>query len=360
MDETIEPLFEPSQALLGDEKKEPVPCVEPIRFGNIEVDGLNVQACLAVTLCAFLILISVLRFSPADYFMQQNIQAVNQPQYIDVGSGEELVQSLKENGLWEIDEQDRVPPVIFSGFPESINNLHIEVKKKSFLHAMVPAALIALAEIENEKKALQSILARFPQGFKELVFSDDFAVWGRVLTMDEIEFVLMLTRKYRTNRAAELHKRIDLIPISLILAQGAIESSWGTSRFAQLGNNLFGIWTWGEKGIVPAGRDDGKQHKIATYDTIIDSIRAYIIMINRLPAYRNFREIRSKTSNPMKLADGLLYYSERRDAYVWEVKNLIRYNKLTAYDALTLADAPETPVMMKSSFILARYGKKAV
>jgi uncharacterized FlgJ-related protein len=61
-------------------------------------------------------------------------------------------------------------------------------------------------------------------------------------------------------------------------------------------------------------------------------MRAYLIMINRLPAYRNFRNIRRTTMNSLKLAEGLRYYSERRDEYVWEIQNIIRHNDLRRYD----------------------------
>lgn len=84
--------------------------------------------------------------------------------------------------------------------------------------------------------------------------------------------------------------------------------------------------------MVPNGRDDGKTHKVASYDSILASLKAYLSMINRLPAYRNFRNLRRKTMNSIKLAEGLRYYSERRDEYVWEIQNIIRHNDLRRYD----------------------------
>jgi len=251
--------------------------------------------------------------------------------FFRVDSGEEMIDLLKENDLWEINQRGAVTPLLFGSYPDHFDDISISEKKRVFFHGLLPVALTALAETGNEKKALHLILKKFPEGYQDLDFSDDYGPWGRVLTIDEIEFVMMLSQKYRTKLARELVKRIDLVPLSMIMAQGAIESSWATSRFANEGNNLFGIWTWGEKGIVPEQRDDDKNHKLASYDSILDSVRAYILNLNRLPAYRHFRNIRKQTMNPLKLAEGLLNYSERRDLYVEELKSFIKYNKLSYF-----------------------------
>ena len=116
-----------------------------------------------------------------------------------------------------------------------------------------------------------------------------------------------------------------------------MESSWGASRFASEANNLFGMWTWGGKGIVPSQRDAGKTHKIAMYDSILDSVRAYILTINRGTAYTQLRQIRNTTLNPIQLAEGLTNYSERREYYVSEIKQIIEFNKLCGYDKFKLA-----------------------
>jgi len=307
-------------------------------FGNFEIDGLNVQACLAMAIVGLVVLISLLKFSGNS--LPGGDSYGDQLSQIRAATGEEMIDILKDNNLWELGDSKGVSPVVFSSYPDNIDQLDTLERKRLFFHSLLPVALVALSEVRKEKEALRAILHRFPDGYTQLVFSDDYGVWGRVLTMDEIEFILMLTRKYRSNRALELVKRVETVPLSLIMAQGAMESSWGSSRFARQGNNLFGIWTWGEKGIVPSGRDDGKSHKIAIYDSILDSVRAYVTMLNRLPAYRHFRELRSKSMNSLNLADGLLYYSERRNSYVWEIKDLIKHNKLWRYDDLSLLETP--------------------
>ncbi|MBU0484432.1 MAG: glucosaminidase domain-containing protein [Proteobacteria bacterium] len=307
-------------------------------FGKFKVDFANVQATFAIfVFCSFATIVSLVSSPPKLLFEKA---AFEMPAHIQVESSEELMEKLKELNLWEIDDDSLVPPVLFTGFPDNIHELDIDLKKKAFFHTLLPVALVALSEVEKEKKRFNQILNKYNPDNLELVFNDDYASWGRGLTIDEINFIIELTRKYRTNIAAELINRIDLVPLSLIMAQAALESSWGASRFAQLGNNLFGIWTWGAHGIIPSGRDDGKRHKVAAYDSILDSVRAYIVMLNRLPAYRNFRRIRQLTMDSKELAEGLLYYSEKREEYVWEIRNVITQNKLREYDNMILNTMP--------------------
>ena len=328
-----------------------------MRFGNIEIDPLNVQAAVAVVMVFFIGLVGLLKFTGDNQSAGAYPDVVN---LYTVSSGADMVDLLKQNGLWEIDHADGVSPLVFAAFPGNINEFNTSVKKKVFLHTVLPAALVALNEVKEEKEVFDAILTRFPGGYQNLTFGDDYGFWGRVLTVSEIEFVLTMVRKYRTNRAAELLKRIDLVPLSMIMAQAAIESSWGTSRFAREGNNLFGIWTWGDRGIVPSGRDAGLRHKVAAYDSILDSVRAYILTLNRLPAYRSFRDIRSTTMNSQELAEGLIYYSQRRDRYVWEVKDLIRYNKLDRYDNCFLVERPLVLENVENIRFTSRKGKRSV
>jgi Bax protein len=312
---------------------------QKIFFGNLEVDRLNVQALVAVTMALIVGAVSTLLATkpPPGQFTDNHS---GESTFFEVTTGEEMIGLLKENALWEIDGKGAVSPLLFASYPDNIEEFATSVRKRIFFHSLLPVALTALAEINRERLELANILAKIPGGYQQLTFSEDHGRWGRVLTLDEIEFIKMLTGKYRTNQARVLVNRIDLVPLSMILAQGAIESSWATSRFAQEGNNLFGVWTWGKKGMVPANRDDGEMHKVAMYDSILDSIRAYILNLNRLPAYRNFREIRKDTMDPLKLADGLLYYSQRGETYVWEVKNFITANNLRQYDKCFLVEKP--------------------
>jgi len=133
--------------------------------------------------------------------------------------------------------------------------------------------------------------------------------------------------------------------VSLAMAQAAIESGWGTSRFAIHGNAIFGQWTTaGGRGLVPTGREEGKTHKVRAFDRLSDSVNAYILNLNTHRAYRGLRELRQearkdgKRPNGLVLAAGLEPYSERGEEYVELLRSLIRVNRLTPLDDAVLSD----------------------
>lgn len=257
------------------------------------------------------------------------------------------IQRLKDLDLWEIEPESKIPPVVFAGYPVGFNQQRrdLQTDKKIFLHTLLPIALVALREVELERTRLLEIIEKIGQSSECLIFSDTQygmqSDWRSHLTPDETDFVFALAKKYRAKKANVLINRIDVVPVSLILGQGAIESSWGRSRFAHQGNNLFGVWTWGKEGIIPADRADGKNHKIKIYSSILDSVRGYILTLNRLKAYKELREIRQQTSDALTLAEGLLRYSERGEAYVEDVQRVISVNHLQMYDNHTLAAEPQ-------------------
>lgn len=132
-----------------------------------------------------------------------------------------------------------------------------------------------------------------------------------------------------------LRRRLDVIPPSLVLAQAAKESGWGTSRFAREGNNLFGEWCFSEGcGIVPGRRAPGRTHEVRSFDSPREAIDSYLMTLNTHPAYRELRAIRAQSRaqqralSGRRLAAGLSRYSERGQAYVDEIRSLIRFNGL--------------------------------
>jgi Bax protein len=144
-------------------------------------------------------------------------------------------------------------------------------------------------------------------------------------------------KRYRVkdNNVEELLSRVDTIPVSLVLAQGAYESNWGRSRFAENWNNFFGIWCFTKGcGVMPLNRDKNATHEVAKFSSLGDSMRSYMRSINRNPAYQILRDVRQNKRNQqlpvtgVALAEGLEHYSGIGYKYVETVRSIICYNKL--------------------------------
>jgi uncharacterized FlgJ-related protein len=144
-----------------------------------------------------------------------------------------------------------------------------------------------------------------------------------------------------------LLERVDIVPVSLALSQAAEESGWGTSRFAAEGNALFGQWTWGGEGIKPEQQRAALgDHRIAAFESPLQSVMAYMHNLNTHPAYAELRAMRARLrreGQPIrgrKLAEALTKYSERGQAYVDSLHAIMSVNHLDAADEAHLGDGP--------------------
>jgi len=155
------------------------------------------------------------------------------------------------------------------------------------------------------------------------------------------KYFYSLLKRYNLKENATLKeclKRIDIIPVSLVLAQSAVESGWGKSRFFKQANNIFGQWTWTGKGLNPLQRDKGKTHKVAIFDSLETSVYKYMMNLNVGWAYRDFRAKREELRENNKpilgsiLAKTLVNYSAKKEAYTTILTNMIRRNHLYRYD----------------------------
>ena len=210
---------------------------------------------------------------------------------------------------------------------------NVKEKKEQFFQFMLPKIRLANTKIRVERSSLQDV---FDRNKDELI-----------LTGADRKFLGTLKLKYKITEELgaldsinALLTKIDEVPASLVLAQSANESGWGTSRFAIEARNMFGIWCFREGcGIKPLQRAAGKKYEVAKYETIQASVEAYMLNINSHPAYRELRRIRSEARadnsylSGMALAEGLETYSARGEQYVKEIKQLIRINKLQRFNS---------------------------
>ena len=180
---------------------------------------------------------------------------------------------------------------------------------------------------------------------QRLIDSKNYLNQNKTLSRTDQVFIKNLATKYSVT-TKNRHKidiindlliSIDIIPNSIVLAQAANESGWGSSRFAIEFNALFGEYTFdNNNGVVPAQREEGKKHFVKYFKTIDKSVESYFININSHFAYDKFRKLRKinrdkNSFNVNLLVDKLDAYAEN-DAYVDIIISIIHDNELTQYD----------------------------
>jgi Bax protein len=318
-----------------------------MHFGKRQVQPWTVYAVLGILTLVLFILVTSLSNT-----YQSNLQysaTSGKPDEVSLapvkpGETANLISKLKYYGLWKLPATGKVPPFFIKTYPEDFHTIDdISVRKRVFLHTLLPHALFVRQEALQRREKLQTILNKIECSLENLDFTkggeyESHCSWADFLAEDEVHFIRNLCRRYRTTSVEGLLERVDAVPTSIILAQGALESSWGGSRFAREGNSIFGMWTWKTSGIIPSRRDEGKTHKVKAYESILDSVRAYHLTLNRFEPYDHFRQLRLQTDDPLILVDGLLPYSERGEDYVEEIKHIILSNELQKYDNCSLKD----------------------
>lgn len=245
-----------------------------------------------------------------------------------VESAQELQKVFDDIGYaWPPQEGSSVPAIEIASFPQDLAQLSsVKQKKGLFFGALLP---IVLAENESLKDLRTHLKRLLDKGYSRL--EDSERRW-----VDVIAKQYRLRGDIREGKVQhDLLSRVDEIPVALVLAQAANESAWGTSRFAQQGNNLFGQWTFNQsEGIVPLGRPDGATYAVRAFPSLDASVRAYLHNINTNAAYSDLRELRrgmresGEALDAHVLATGLKAYSERGEAYIEEIQAMMRTNKL--------------------------------
>ena len=148
------------------------------------------------------------------------------------------------------------------------------------------------------------------------------------------ETIQQLKAVYNADSNQQLLLALKPHPISIAIAQAAIETAWGTSRFFREANNLYGIRSSTQfQPRIAAGKKVGnKTLWLKKYDSIKASIADYYLVLSRAQAYQDFRLLKMKTTDPHQLVKKLRDYSERKDAYVKELSSMIRFNQFDALD----------------------------
>ena len=221
----------------------------------------------------------------------------------------------------------KVKPIYLTKLPKDIKTLGDTKKKRElFIKIVLPLILSENSKITEDRKKLFKILGK------------------NFNTVGERVWLKRRFKEYKIDDRdlSKLKMRMDIIPVSIALAQAANESGWGTSRFALEGNALFGQWTWSKKGISPKNKDPDQSHKILQFQVLKASVRAYKNNLNTHNAYKEFREARAKLRQEgkeiigLELTKYLSNYASIGVKYVEILEDIITRNSLTDFDKANL------------------------
>ena len=229
--------------------------------------------------------------------------------------------------LSEVRRTKKVKPIRLSLLPNEMKSIESSGKRKSlFIKIILPLVLEENNRIIIDRKKLFSILNKNKN------------------SKDEIKWLNQKFKQYGVvnKDLATLKVRMDIIPVSLAIAQAAKETGWGTSRFAIEGNALFGQWTWSGEGIKPAGADTDATYKVMKFNVLKASVRAYQRNLNTHSSYKKFRFVRAqlrdenKKLDSLKLAEYLDNYAQTGTEYTKVLKQIIQQNQLQDFDEVKL------------------------
>ena len=235
---------------------------------------------------------------------------------------EELFKSTKYS-LKDVRKNKLVKPISLTLLPSEIKKIENSKKRKDlFIQIILPLVIKENNNIKLDRKKLFSILNKSKNTKAEKKWlNSKFKQYG-VVNKD----------------LSTLKIRMDEVPVSMAIAQAAKETGWGTSRFAQEGNALFGQWTWSGEGIKPSEAGNETTHKVMKFKVLQASVRAYQRNLNTHSSYKNFRSARAELREEGKkldsniLSEHLDKYAETGKEYVRVLQQIIKQNNLTDFD----------------------------
>jgi len=235
---------------------------------------------------------------------------------------EELFRSTNYN-LDDVRKTKLVKPISLTLLPEEIKQIENTKKRKDlFIQIILPLVIQENNHIKLDRNKLFNILNKNQN------------------TIAENNWLNLKFKQYGVvnKDLSTLKVRMDEVPVSMAIAQAAKETGWGTSRFAQEGNALFGQWTWSGEGIKPAGADANTTHKVMKFKVLQASVKAYQRNLNTHSTYKGFRRARAKLRDDGKKLDSTVLikhldkYAETGRVYVKILQQIIRQNNLEDFD----------------------------
>jgi Bax protein len=213
-----------------------------------------------------------------------------------------------------------VVPILYSDV-RLLNELSTDLRKKKFIDVLLPTILIYRHQLGKKRDKVKILQEQARYSLE----------WSK----EDSLFIETAFNDYKTKNFDELLKRMIPPPVSLVIAQAALESGWGSSRFFKEANNVFGIWSFSENDDrIPANESrDGNSIFLKKYDNLLGSVKDYHLLLASAPIYSEFRDCIQRENNVFELIWYLRLYSEKRDQYVIMLRNVIVANELTNYES---------------------------
>tara|TARA_Y100000816_G_scaffold271606_1_gene236297 strand:- start:1932 stop:3449 length:1518 start_codon:yes stop_codon:yes gene_type:complete len=277
----------------------------------------------------------VKKLKPKSIPKAKNKEKVTEVILPDLNLKTQTVLNLFEDVNYDLNKvrfEKKVKPIYFTQFPKDLDEIQsVKLKKETFIKIVLPLIVAENEKILDDRYKLNKISSK-------KMTTDSEKQWLRQK---------FLEYKVKKGNVEELKNRMDVIPVSIALAQAAKESGWGTSRFALEGNAIFGQWTWTGQGIEPLLKDKSKSHKILRFPILRASVKSYKNNLNTHKSYKDFRskrrDLREKNRkiSGLKLTKTLDNYAQTGNEYTKILEQIIIQNRLMDFELVRLENSIE-------------------
>ena len=290
-------------------------------------------ACFSIIISCYALAESPLPLSPekiAQPYPNVEINTLN--------SAPALIETFaqKHYQLGQVKANNQLPPYYVENLPNNLNALPVQQKTSGFIRLLLPTIKAVNDQILQVRTKLVSLSQQPTKNW-----SDEEQQWVKAL---------MKSYDVKSNDIKQLLLQVDIIPIGMVLAQGIDESGWGTSHFAVAGNSLYGehLPAHGGKYLTTPGG----HVKVAAFDNLYAGTASYIHNLNTTHAYKELWTLRQQLReqnnlNGHQLVQALEHYSTRGEAYVDNLRALIKHHQLDSFDNVTFNNSESIRIRFK-------------
>ena len=248
--------------------------------------------------------------------------------------GKEIAIAWSQHLIKKALDSQEIPRIFFSQLPDDLNTYQIKQRKRLFISIILPLLVRGNEIVLNERKKVKNLF-KLKQFKKIQKFCNKYRIKQRNCSLEKPDLTL-----------EKLLIKVDVLPMSMMLAQAAMESGWGVSRFAKKGNALFGQWTWSNltEGLKPK-KTPNANFAVKSFKNLQNSVNGYLLNLNSHPAYEKMRQyrklikIRKENFKGKNFAKYLDKYAQIGYEYVFKIVTLINVNNLEIYNKIKFEKA---------------------